>query len=142
MYRDTAPNCIAMRVQKHAIRWLKAVCTSTQPFLCRHWFAVQGSMEHSQIKSLHSPCIRNQSTIRSAAPSHLGNCLLCIGVLVSSCLNPPCNLCIVHVSLTGGLQEFVTCEMCKSANTDMARDSSTRLYMVHCHNCSASRSGQ
>merc|ERR1719422_393755 len=37
------------------------------------------------------------------------------------------------------IKEFVTCEMCKSANTDLARDSSTRLYVVSCHNCGASR---
>jgi len=38
------------------------------------------------------------------------------------------------------IKEFVTCEMCKSANTELARDSSTRLYMVSCKNCGASRS--
>merc|ERR1719442_311724 len=38
------------------------------------------------------------------------------------------------------IKEFVTCEMCKSANTDLTRDSSTRLHMVSCHNCGASRS--
>lgn len=38
------------------------------------------------------------------------------------------------------IKEFVTCEMCKSANTDLTKDSSTRLYMVSCHNCGASRS--
>jgi len=37
------------------------------------------------------------------------------------------------------IKEFVTCEMCKSANTNLARDSSTRLHMVTCHNCGASR---
>mmetsp|Transcript_26932 Transcript_26932/g.78127 ORF Transcript_26932/g.78127 Transcript_26932/m.78127 type:complete len:211 (+) Transcript_26932:86-718(+) len=37
------------------------------------------------------------------------------------------------------IKEFVTCEMCKSANTDLARDSSTRLFVVNCHNCGASR---
>jgi len=37
------------------------------------------------------------------------------------------------------IKEFVTCEMCKSANTDLNRDSSTRLYVVTCHNCGASR---
>merc|ERR1719203_1901754 len=37
------------------------------------------------------------------------------------------------------IKEFVTCEMCKSANTDLKRDPSTRLYVVSCHNCGASR---
>jgi len=38
------------------------------------------------------------------------------------------------------IKEFVTCEMCKSANTTLARDSSTRLHIVSCSNCGASRS--
>jgi len=38
------------------------------------------------------------------------------------------------------IKEFVTCEMCKSPNTDLSRDSSTRLYVVSCSNCGASRS--
>jgi len=38
------------------------------------------------------------------------------------------------------IKEFVTCEMCKSANTALSRDSSTRLYMVSCANCGAARS--
>merc|ERR1719231_1538680 len=37
------------------------------------------------------------------------------------------------------IKEFVTCEMCKSANTKLQRDSSTRLHMVTCDNCNASR---
>merc|ERR1711879_176816 len=37
------------------------------------------------------------------------------------------------------IKEFVTCEMCKSANTNLSRDSSTRLFMVSCKNCGASR---
>merc|ERR1712039_292345 len=37
------------------------------------------------------------------------------------------------------IKEFVTCEMCKSANTKLDRDSSTRLWMVGCSNCGASR---
>mmetsp|Transcript_65738 Transcript_65738/g.140625 ORF Transcript_65738/g.140625 Transcript_65738/m.140625 type:complete len:216 (+) Transcript_65738:88-735(+) len=37
------------------------------------------------------------------------------------------------------IKEFVTCEMCKSANTHLHRDSSTRLHMVTCQNCGASR---
>merc|ERR1712187_228661 len=37
------------------------------------------------------------------------------------------------------IKEFVTCAMCKSANTTLSRDSSTRLYVVACGNCGASR---
>ena len=37
------------------------------------------------------------------------------------------------------IREYVTCEMCKSVKTKMERDSSTRLHMVHCANCGASR---
>jgi len=37
------------------------------------------------------------------------------------------------------IKEFVTCEMCKSANTTLSRDSSSRLFMVSCGNCGASR---
>jgi len=40
------------------------------------------------------------------------------------------------------IKEFVTCEMCKSANTKLERDSSTRLHMVSCDNCNASRTAQ
>eukprot|EP00931_Biecheleriopsis_adriatica_P040023 TRINITY_DN2289_c0_g2_i1.p1 TRINITY_DN2289_c0_g2~~TRINITY_DN2289_c0_g2_i1.p1 ORF type:complete len:243 (+),score=61.56 TRINITY_DN2289_c0_g2_i1:62-730(+) len=37
------------------------------------------------------------------------------------------------------IKEYVTCEMCKSANTELKRDSSTRLFMVQCSNCNACR---
>merc|ERR1719230_2124677 len=37
------------------------------------------------------------------------------------------------------IKEFVTCEMCKSANTHLQRDASTRLTTVTCENCGASR---
>jgi len=37
------------------------------------------------------------------------------------------------------IKEFVTCEMCKSANTILQRDASTRLTTVTCENCNASR---
>merc|ERR1712135_209540 len=37
------------------------------------------------------------------------------------------------------IKEFVTCEMCKSANTLLSRESSTRLYIVTCKNCNAAR---
>mmetsp|Transcript_83192 Transcript_83192/g.248240 ORF Transcript_83192/g.248240 Transcript_83192/m.248240 type:complete len:215 (-) Transcript_83192:117-761(-) len=37
------------------------------------------------------------------------------------------------------IKEFVTCEMCKSANTTLSKDAHTRLYVVKCHNCNAER---
>merc|ERR1719231_614989 len=37
------------------------------------------------------------------------------------------------------IKEFVTCEMCKSANTHLQRDASTRLTTVTCENCNAER---
>merc|ERR1712072_562645 len=37
------------------------------------------------------------------------------------------------------IKEFVTCEMCKSANTTLTRDVSTRLAAISCSNCGASR---
>lgn len=37
------------------------------------------------------------------------------------------------------IKEFVTCGMCKSGNTVLERDQSSRLYMVNCNNCGASR---
>eukprot|EP00933_Yihiella_yeosuensis_P035251 TRINITY_DN2876_c1_g1_i1.p1 TRINITY_DN2876_c1_g1~~TRINITY_DN2876_c1_g1_i1.p1 ORF type:complete len:226 (+),score=61.70 TRINITY_DN2876_c1_g1_i1:77-754(+) len=37
------------------------------------------------------------------------------------------------------IKEYVTCEMCKSAATVLKKDSSTRLTMVECTNCGASR---
>merc|ERR1712072_732731 len=37
------------------------------------------------------------------------------------------------------IKEFVTCEMCKSANTTLTRDSSTRLTAISCGNCGAPR---
>jgi len=38
------------------------------------------------------------------------------------------------------IKEYVTCEMCKSANTTLQRDAATRLQMVVCSNCTAQRS--
>lgn len=38
------------------------------------------------------------------------------------------------------IAEYVTCSMCKSPNTTLKRDSSTRLYNIHCAACGASRS--
>jgi len=38
------------------------------------------------------------------------------------------------------IKEYVTCEMCKSANTTIERDAATRLQMVVCSNCTAQRS--
>eukprot|EP00746_Dinoflagellata_sp_MGD_P162562 gnl/MRDRNA2_/MRDRNA2_90179_c0_seq1.p1 gnl/MRDRNA2_/MRDRNA2_90179_c0~~gnl/MRDRNA2_/MRDRNA2_90179_c0_seq1.p1 ORF type:complete len:209 (-),score=66.13 gnl/MRDRNA2_/MRDRNA2_90179_c0_seq1:226-852(-) len=37
------------------------------------------------------------------------------------------------------IKEFVTCGMCKSGDTVLERDQSSRLYMVNCSNCNASR---
>mmetsp|Transcript_35812 Transcript_35812/g.65005 ORF Transcript_35812/g.65005 Transcript_35812/m.65005 type:complete len:121 (-) Transcript_35812:46-408(-) len=37
------------------------------------------------------------------------------------------------------IKEYVTCEMCKSANTQLKKDSSTRLFFVECLNCGATR---
>lgn len=36
--------------------------------------------------------------------------------------------------------EFVTCEMCRSPNTDLERDSGSRLYFCNCRDCGSSRS--
>merc|ERR1740131_729795 len=38
------------------------------------------------------------------------------------------------------IKEYVTCEMCKSANTTLEKDSVSRLQMVICQNCTAQRS--
>ena len=38
--------------------------------------------------------------------------------------------------------EYVTCEMCRSPNTELKKDPSTRLYMLHCNDCGSSRSVQ
>ncbi|CAE8592527.1 unnamed protein product, partial [Polarella glacialis] len=40
------------------------------------------------------------------------------------------------------IKEYVTCEMCKSANTVLKKDSSTRLSVVECSNCGAFRTAQ
>eukprot|EP00812_Abedinium_dasypus_P010485 NODE_4102_length_710_cov_768.725191.p1 GENE.NODE_4102_length_710_cov_768.725191~~NODE_4102_length_710_cov_768.725191.p1 ORF type:complete len:200 (+),score=78.44 NODE_4102_length_710_cov_768.725191:3-602(+) len=37
------------------------------------------------------------------------------------------------------IREYVTCDMCKSANTQLTKDSSSRLYTVTCDNCGAGR---
>merc|ERR1711966_58901 len=37
------------------------------------------------------------------------------------------------------IREFVTCEMCKNANTKLERDASSRLHSVRCENCNAAR---
>jgi translation initiation factor 2 subunit 2 len=36
--------------------------------------------------------------------------------------------------------EYVTCRMCRSPNTDLVKDSSTRLYFLKCRDCGSSRS--
>lgn len=36
--------------------------------------------------------------------------------------------------------EYVTCEMCRSANTDLIKDQSSRLHFCKCRDCGSSRS--
>mmetsp|Transcript_58064 Transcript_58064/g.160539 ORF Transcript_58064/g.160539 Transcript_58064/m.160539 type:complete len:199 (+) Transcript_58064:2-598(+) len=36
--------------------------------------------------------------------------------------------------------EYVTCQMCRSPNTTLTRDSVSRLYFIHCQDCGSSRS--
>jgi translation initiation factor 2 subunit 2 len=36
--------------------------------------------------------------------------------------------------------EYVTCEMCRSPNTDLVKDQSSRLYFCHCRDCGSKRS--
>jgi len=36
--------------------------------------------------------------------------------------------------------EYVTCKMCRSPNTELAKDASTRLYFCQCKDCGSSRS--
>jgi translation initiation factor 2 subunit 2 len=36
--------------------------------------------------------------------------------------------------------EYVTCEMCRSPNTDLQKDGASRLYFCHCRDCGSSRS--
>lgn len=36
--------------------------------------------------------------------------------------------------------EYVTCNMCRSPNTDLNKDSGSRLYFCHCRDCGSSRS--
>lgn len=36
--------------------------------------------------------------------------------------------------------EYVTCEMCRSPNTDLVKNQATRLYFCHCRDCGSSRS--
>jgi len=38
------------------------------------------------------------------------------------------------------ISEYVTCTMCRSANTSLIRDNATRLYDIKCQACGASRS--
>merc|ERR1719218_411130 len=37
------------------------------------------------------------------------------------------------------IKEYVTCQMCRSPNTQLTKDSSTRLQLVECKNCGATR---
>lgn len=36
--------------------------------------------------------------------------------------------------------EYVTCEMCRSANTDLVKNQATRLYFLNCRDCGSTRS--
>eukprot|EP00569_Conticribra_weissflogii_P004476 CAMPEP_0171329010 /NCGR_PEP_ID=MMETSP0878-20121228/967_1 /TAXON_ID=67004 /ORGANISM="Thalassiosira weissflogii, Strain CCMP1336" /LENGTH=245 /DNA_ID=CAMNT_0011828897 /DNA_START=76 /DNA_END=813 /DNA_ORIENTATION=- len=36
--------------------------------------------------------------------------------------------------------EYVTCQMCRSPNTELTRDSGSRLYFIQCRDCGSSRS--
>ena len=36
--------------------------------------------------------------------------------------------------------EYVTCEMCRSPNTSLEKDSHSRLYFLHCNDCGSRRS--
>eukprot|EP00538_Stauroneis_constricta_P007019 CAMPEP_0119552458 /NCGR_PEP_ID=MMETSP1352-20130426/5450_1 /TAXON_ID=265584 /ORGANISM="Stauroneis constricta, Strain CCMP1120" /LENGTH=228 /DNA_ID=CAMNT_0007598699 /DNA_START=89 /DNA_END=775 /DNA_ORIENTATION=- len=36
--------------------------------------------------------------------------------------------------------DYVTCEMCRSPNTDLKKDGASRLYFCHCRDCGSSRS--
>lgn len=36
--------------------------------------------------------------------------------------------------------EYVTCEMCRSPQTDLVKDQNTRLYFLNCRNCGSKRS--
>ena len=36
--------------------------------------------------------------------------------------------------------EYVTCEICRSPNTDLKKDGASRLYFCHCRDCGSSRS--
>jgi translation initiation factor 2 subunit 2 len=36
--------------------------------------------------------------------------------------------------------EYVTCEMCRSPNTDLVKDGASRLHFCHCRDCGSSRS--
>mmetsp|Transcript_25834 Transcript_25834/g.77569 ORF Transcript_25834/g.77569 Transcript_25834/m.77569 type:complete len:213 (+) Transcript_25834:254-892(+) len=36
--------------------------------------------------------------------------------------------------------EYVTCQMCRSPNTTLTRDPASRLYFIHCSDCSSTRS--
>ena len=38
------------------------------------------------------------------------------------------------------ISEYITCQMCRSPNTTLTRDSVSRLYFVHCQDCGSSRS--
>lgn len=38
------------------------------------------------------------------------------------------------------LLEYVTCQMCRSGHTEIVRDPVAKMSILHCHDCSATRS--
>jgi len=46
----------------------------------------------------------------------------------------------IELILRRYIKEYVTCQMCKSPNTQLVKDASTRLNNLVCGNCGASRS--
>ncbi len=47
---------------------------------------------------------------------------------------------VIESLLRKYIVEYVTCQMCRSPNTTLTRDSVSRLYFVHCQDCGSSRS--
>ena len=37
------------------------------------------------------------------------------------------------------MQEYVSCHLCKRPNTNLVKDKNTRLYIMECCNCKATR---
>jgi translation initiation factor 2 subunit 2 len=47
---------------------------------------------------------------------------------------------VIESLLRKYISDYVTCVMCRSANTELSKDSSTRLYFLNCKECGSSRS--